>query len=156
MHMQIVILVRAYDKAAAYEEGDRVIKKLIADGSFDAARVPTVYRYDSEKGESVLQTVFGYQTSEFYNHLAQIRIVLAKRPQKSDDELMEDHDFRFHCWQAGESTGGSIRVYDGDAAGVQDRAHLRNVIEDWPSLVATGQHKKSPHRLWVVSTNVHY
>lgn len=157
MHQTIVALVRAHDKATAREEGEQVFRKLVEAGrSYDGYALDKTYRYDSEKGKSLLQVVFGYQTLEFNDHLAQIRIALTEGPVKSDDQLMENHEFRFHCWQVGESKGSAIRVYDSDAEGVQDKAHLRNIIEDWLNLVEVDKHKKSPYPLWVVSANAHY
>ena len=157
MHQQIVALVRAFDKVSALNRADEVFRKLIGkQRSYDGYSLGDAYKYDSEKGKSVLQTVFGKQTIEFNDHLAAVRNVLRAGLLKPDDELMEDHSFRYHCLQIGETDGSAITVFDNDAEGVQDKAHLKNIIEDWPGLVESGQHKKSAHPLWVVTADGHY
>jgi len=157
MHQTIIALVRAHDKKDARDEADIVFKKLVAAGrSYDYFTIDEAYKYDTEKGKSLLQMVFGHQTLEFNDHLAAIRNTLRAGLLKPDDELMEDHEFRFHCWQVGENKGSAIRVYDPDVEGIQDKSHLKNVIEDWPNLVADGKHKKSIYPLWVVSADGHY
>lgn len=157
MHQTIIALVRAYDKGNAREQGEDTFKKLVeASRSYDSFRIESVYKYDSEKGKSLLQMVFGHQTIEFNEHLAEIRKTLLATPAKPDEQLMEDHSFRFHCWEVGQDDGSAIRVYDSDAAGVSDKDHLKNVIDDWPTLVESGQHTKSPYPLWVVTADGHY
>jgi hypothetical protein len=157
MHMTIVALVRAQDDSEALSEAKRVFEALVEQGSsFDGFQLDEAYKYDSEKGKSLLQTVLGYQILEFNVHLAKIRDAIRAGPLKSDDQLMEDDTFRYHCLCVGESKGSSIRVYDEDAEGIMAKAHLKNVVEDWPSLVKSGKHTKTQEPLWVVSADSHY
>jgi len=151
MHQTIIALVRAHDKQDAHDEAEKVFRML-----YDGTSIEAVYKYDTEKGKAALQVVFGKQTIEFNEHLAEIRKTLLATPAKPDDQVMEDHQFRFHCWWVGQDDGPAIRVYDNDAAGVSDKDHLKNVINDWPTLVESGQHRRSVYPLWVVTADGHY
>lgn len=156
-HQQIAALVRAPDKKTAKEDAEEVFDKVIGHAhSYDYYHIEDAYPYDSEKGKSALQRIFGAQTLEFNDHLAVVRKAFAEAPAKSDEELMEDHMLRFHFFCVGMDDGWVIRVFDPDAVGVEDRGHLKNVIEDWPSLVESGQHVKSRYPLWVVTADGHH
>lgn len=156
MHNDIAILVRAPDRKSAKEDALKLFEKVKArSSSYDGFSPDDVLPYDTEEGKSLLQTIFGRQTLEFNDYLAEVRVALTESP-KSDDELMEDHQFRFACWSVGNHDGWTVRVFDNEACGVSDQGHLKNVIEDWPSLVEAGQHKKSPYPLWVVAGDAHH
>lgn len=156
-HRTIVILVRARDKKEAEADAKKVFDTIKAQSnSYDSFAIEDILKYDSEEGKTLLQMVFGHQTIEFNDHLGAVRQALKTSPAKTDAEMMENHEFRYHCWYLGTTQGWAVRVFDADAEGVQDNAHLRNVIEDWPILVERGQHVKSSLPLWVVSGNAHY
>jgi len=139
------------------EDAEAVFEKVKnRSNSYDYFRIDKAYPYNSEKGKSALQRIFGNQTLEFNEHLAVVRKALAKTPAETDDEVMEDHMLRFHFWCVGMDDGWVIRVFDADGAGVSDRGHLKNVVEDWPSLVESGQHRKSQYPLWVVTADGHH
>jgi hypothetical protein len=156
-HNVIAILVRAPDGKSAKEDAKAVFDKVKThSSSYDAFEVDDAFPYDSEKGKSALQRIFGYQTLEFNDHLSELRNIVTANPNMGNDELMENHQFRFLCWEVGDTNGWNMNVFDSDAEGVQDKAHLKNLVDDWPGLVSVGQHIKSIYPLWVVSGNAHY
>lgn len=156
-HQDVAFLVRASDEGEAFEEAKQVSEQVRKNGrSYDGFSLENAKPYESEKGKSALQTIFGYQTLEFNEHLEGLRKLLTAKPTKTNSELMETSDLYYHCARIGDEAGPGVRVFDADGAGIQEKKHLKNVIEDWPGLVEAGKHSKSRYPLWIVWGDAHY
>lgn len=157
MHQDVAFLVRAADRKEAFDEAkdvSEIVKK--SGSSYDGFALEEAEPYDSEKGKSVLQRIFGLQTLDFNDHLNGLRKLLTEHPLKTDAELMEVSDIYYHCAKIGDEHGSGVMVFGPEADGVQDRDHLKNIVDDWPSLVEAGKHHKSSDPLWVVWGDGHY
>ena len=156
-HQDVAFLVRASDEKDAFDEARAVAEMLRKNGrSYDGFSLENAEPYDSEKGKSALQGILGAQILDFNEHLDGLRNLLMAKPTKTNSELMETSDLYYHCARIGDESGPGVRVFDADATGIQEKSHLKNVVEDWPSLVEAGKHRKSRYPLWIVWGDAHY
>jgi len=186
MHMVIKVLVYADDEEEAVNEADCVLDGLCGEAepfdyyhTFDNPQatkrwgeLPKAARICMDLGSekcdkcddrfhcyttqmnSMLEEAMQRTKQGFLENLGHLKKLIATH---TDDELLEDSDFKFYCNQAGEYRGPCVWLYDQDGEGIREKKHLQDVLNRW---ACNNGGKPDPEledkNLFIVPADVHY
>jgi len=112
------------------------------------------FRCFTGKINSILDEAMGYTKEHFIENIRYIRNDINI---KTDDELMDDGQFRHWCYNCGRYAGYTIKLYDQDGEGIRNEEHLKNVLSKW-SVLNDGSPRKeyADLNIYAVPADAHY
>ena len=155
MQTNIKILVYAQDKSEAEIEAARVANLLVRINAFDSVSIDSISKHSSKKGDFLVREGVAQNAAAFIEGIGKVRRILESHDDAHLYESEYDIDSNIRFWCGRLADAHHVFMFDDDGEAIFTPAHLKSVLDGWPSL-GKKQQPKEGEVVWVAEAYTHY